>query len=153
MPAKGEHSREAAGGPDPERAARDEAIAARYEGAPGPRQLLARGDIDREACERVERARAAGPPERPFADLIAALRAERERQGLSLADIAERSGMDRAAVHKLEIGVNRNPTAETLGRYAAALGKQIRCTIADRATPTPPASPRSRHPGAQHMHR
>ena len=53
--------------------------------------------------------------------LIAALRAERERQGLSLADLAERTGIDRAAIHKLEIGVNTNPTLATLSRYAGAL--------------------------------
>ena len=57
--------------------------------------------------------------------MIAALRAERERQGLSLADIAERTGMDRAAIHKLEIGLNSNPTYATLTRYATALGTRI----------------------------
>ena len=44
---------------------------------------------------------------------------------MSLADIAARAGMDRAAVHKLEIGLNRNPTFATLDRYADALGLQI----------------------------
>ena len=38
-----------------------------------------------------------GPPRHPFRELIAALRAERQGQGLSLADVAERTGMDRAA--------------------------------------------------------
>ena len=57
--------------------------------------------------------------------MIAALRAERERQGLSLADVAERTGMDRAAIHKLEIGLNSNPTHATLTRYASALGTRI----------------------------
>jgi len=44
---------------------------------------------------------------------------------LSLTDIAERTEMDRAAVHKLEIGLNRNPTYTTLDRYADVLGVQI----------------------------
>jgi len=57
--------------------------------------------------------------------LIAALRAERERQGLSLADLAERAGMGRSAVHKLDIGSNRNPTFATLSRYASVLGTRI----------------------------
>jgi transcriptional regulator with XRE-family HTH domain len=69
--------------------------------------------------------RASGPPGRGFRELIAALRAEREQQGLSLADVAERSGMDRAAIHKLEIGLNANPTQATLTRYAHALGIRI----------------------------
>ena len=66
-----------------------------------------------------------GPPARPFRELIAALRAERERQGLSLADLAKRTGMDRAAIHKLEIGLNSNPTYATLTRYAHALDARI----------------------------
>ena len=69
--------------------------------------------------------RASGPRVRPFRQLIAALRAERERQGLSLADLAKRTGMDRAAIHKLEIGLNSNPTYATLTRYATALGTGI----------------------------
>ena len=64
---------------------------------------------------------ASGPPARPFRELIGALRAERERQELSLADLAKRTGMDRAAIHKLEIGLNSNPTYATLTRYAQAL--------------------------------
>jgi transcriptional regulator with XRE-family HTH domain len=76
--------------------------------------------------------RAAGPPERPFRELIAALRAERERQGLSLAELAGRAGIDRAAIHKLEIGLNRNPTFATLERYAHALGAQIQWGLQTR---------------------
>jgi transcriptional regulator with XRE-family HTH domain len=37
--------------------------------------------------------------------------------------------MDRAAIHKLEIGVNRNPTLATLNRYAAALGIRIEWSL------------------------
>lgn len=73
----------------------------------------------------------AGPPERPFRALTSALRSERERQGLSLSTVAERSGIDRAALHKLEIGLIKNPTASTLSRYAEALGNQIAWMLAD----------------------
>src|SRR5271156_109614 len=107
------------------RTARDETIAEKYNSQPSPRELCQRGRLAPRAGERAERVRASGPPARPFRELIAALRAERERQGLSLADIAERSGMDRAAIHKLEIGVSRNPTLATLNRYAEALGVQL----------------------------
>jgi DNA-binding phage protein len=116
------------GGPDEstsDRIARDEAIASSYRSRPSPRALAQSGQIDQQACEQAERVRASGPPARPFRELIAALRAERERQGLSLADVAERSGMDRAAIHKLEIGLNANPTYATLTRYASALGTRI----------------------------
>ena len=81
--------------------------------------------IDRQAAEQAERLRPPGPRARPFRELIAALRAERERQSLSLADLAKRTGMDRAAIHKLEIGLNSNPTHATLTRYASAVGARI----------------------------
>jgi DNA-binding XRE family transcriptional regulator len=53
------------------------------------------------------------------------LRAERERQGLSLADVSQRSGIDRAALCRLESGRHANPTIATLMRYARALGKEL----------------------------
>jgi hypothetical protein len=115
----------------PSRVKRDKAIEARYADNPSPKELYERGDLDRESYDQVKKKRAAGPPDRPFGALIAALRAERERQGLSLADVARRSGMDRAAIHKLEIGLNRNPTYATLARYAEALDKRIEIVISD----------------------
>lgn len=64
-------------------------------------------------------------------ETLATLRLAREREGLSLAEVAERSGIDRAAVSRLENGHNTNPTIDTLGRYAAALGKRIAFSIVD----------------------
>jgi ribosome-binding protein aMBF1 (putative translation factor) len=52
------------------------------------------------------------------------LRELREAAGLSLADVAERTGMDKAFVSRLELG-RGNPTVDTLARYAAALGKRV----------------------------
>jgi DNA-binding XRE family transcriptional regulator len=120
-----------------DRVARDEAIAAQYAGRPSLRTLSESGQIDRKTFESAQRLRAAGPPQRPFRDLIAALRAERERQGLSLADMAERTGIDRAAIHKLEIGVNTNPTLATLSRYAGALGARIEWDLKTTAMTEP----------------
>jgi predicted transcriptional regulator len=57
--------------------------------------------------------------------LLARLKKEREAAGLSLTDVAERTGMDRAAISRLENGHQANPTVETILRYAAALGKTI----------------------------
>jgi DNA-binding phage protein len=126
-------SRERNGGgasePTADRAEREDAIDERYRRRPSVRELYESGQIDREAYEQAERLRAAGPPARPSRTLVAALRAERERQGLSLADIADRTGMDRAAIHKLEIGVNRNPTLATLNRYADALGLRVEWSL------------------------
>jgi DNA-binding XRE family transcriptional regulator len=67
-------------------------------------------------------------------DLLQALhelKAVREQAGLSLADVAERSGIDKAALSRLENGIQANPTVETLLRYAAAVGKRLRWTLED----------------------
>ena len=53
------------------------------------------------------------------------LRREREARGMSLADVADRSGIDRAALSRLENGRQLNPTVNTLSRYARALGKRL----------------------------
>lgn len=59
------------------------------------------------------------------------LRAEREAQGLSLADMQSRTGITRAALCRLENDQQPNPQIATLQRYAAALGKEIHVTPAD----------------------
>ena len=56
-------------------------------------------------------------------------RFQQERPGLSLSDVAVRSGMDRAAVSRLEDGACLNPTLETLYRYAEAVRAEIGFTI------------------------
>jgi len=64
-------------------------------------------------------------------DLLQQLKAAREEKGLSLADLTERTGMDRSALSKLETGQRPNPTIETLVRYADAVGKRLVVTLAD----------------------
>jgi lambda repressor-like predicted transcriptional regulator len=56
---------------------------------------------------------------------IADLKAERERRGLSLADIETRSGLKRSALSRLENDPTANPTMLTLQRYALALGMSV----------------------------
>jgi ribosome-binding protein aMBF1 (putative translation factor) len=56
---------------------------------------------------------------------LQALKRERTRRGLSISDVAERSGLDRAVVSRLENGKQDNPTVATLMRYAAAVGKRF----------------------------
>lgn len=51
------------------------------------------------------------------------LKREREASGLTLDDVAERSGLDAAAIGALEEGRVADPSVGTLARYAAALGK------------------------------
>ncbi len=91
---------------------------------PSRAEMIASGDIDPEDSTTV-------------ADWIAlrravlAMKAERERQGLSLADVSLKSGITAPALSKLENGQNPNPTVNTLARYARALGKGIRFSIED----------------------
>lgn len=56
---------------------------------------------------------------------LQALKRERERRGLSITDVAQRSGLDRAVVSRLENGKQDNPTIATLMRYAEAIGKRF----------------------------
>lgn len=61
------------------------------------------------------------------------LKRERERQGLTLAQLAERTGMDAATLGRIEAGTAGNPTLGTLSRIAHALGKDISCRLVERA--------------------
>jgi len=83
---------------------------------PGLEDLLACGD----ATEAI--------PQGEYLELramLGTLKKHRERKGLSLTDVATRSGMDRAAISRLENGVYLNPTVDTLYRYAQAVGADI----------------------------
>lgn len=68
-------------------------------------------------------------------DVMQILREERTRQGLSLADIQERTGIARSALSRLETDANANPTLTTITRYADALDKDLHILLADK-TPT-----------------
>ncbi len=65
--------------------------------------------------------------------LLALLRTERERQQVTLAQLAERTGMDQAALSRLETGKADNPTLDTVFRVAAGLGKTVGCVLRDAA--------------------
>ncbi len=101
----------------PEQQRQLEEIRARFQREkPGLKDLLASGD----ATEVV--------PQGEYMELramLGTLKKHRERQGLSLTDVANRSGMDRAAISRLENGVYLNPTVDTLYRYAQAVGADI----------------------------
>src|SRR5262245_1137706 len=86
--------------------------------------------------EAIRREHAANPRQRPvgainrrsFAailSLMARFKALRESQGLSLAEVAERMGIDAPALSRLETGKVLNPTLATLHKWAEALGKTL----------------------------
>jgi ribosome-binding protein aMBF1 (putative translation factor) len=64
-------------------------------------------------------------------DAVKLLKTERERMGLSLADVSERMGMERPNLSRLENEADSNPTIATLIRYADALGKHLFIALAD----------------------
>jgi transcriptional regulator with XRE-family HTH domain len=47
--------------------------------------------------------------------------------------MADRTGMDRAMIRRLENGQLGNPTLATVGHYARALGKHVVVTLVDAA--------------------
>jgi len=53
------------------------------------------------------------------------LKREREQRGISLGDLAERSGIDKGNLSRLENDINANPTLETLVRIARAIGGEL----------------------------
>ncbi len=87
-----------------------------------------------EQQEVIRKVREEFPPlviDPELAKALAALRAERKRQGLSLSDVSERSGIDRATLSKLETGKVSNPTVGTLRALAHALNKRLSWLLID----------------------
>jgi ribosome-binding protein aMBF1 (putative translation factor) len=57
--------------------------------------------------------------------LVARFRSVRESQGLTLAEVAQRMGIDAPALSRLETGKMLNPTLATLHKWAEALGQKL----------------------------
>lgn len=96
-----------------------------------------RGQVARELPELLARHEARMLALDQLQLLLDQLKAAREAQGLSLADLTRLTGMDRSALSKLETGRRPNPTVDTLVRYAEAVGKRIVVSLADaEGTPT-----------------
>lgn len=93
---------------------------------PGPDELIDRGEID----ELVPQAQYI-----ELRALMVRLRETRERMGLSLTDLSERTGLTRSAISRLENGWNVNPTLETLYRYTEALGVGLKFAVDESTEP------------------
>jgi transcriptional regulator with XRE-family HTH domain len=63
----------------------------------------------------------------------ARIRIEREKRGWSLTDLAQRSGVSRAMINKVERG-EASPTASLLGRLAGAFGLTLSMLLARTET-------------------
>lgn len=116
----------------PAQEAREAAVRARFQRErPSLRDLLESGDGTEPLAQREYFELQVACRER--------LRPLREAAGLSLSDMAARTGMDRAAIQKLESGVHTNPTISTINRYLRALGKRLVVSIVDEAADSPVA--------------
>jgi transcriptional regulator with XRE-family HTH domain len=69
------------------------------------------------------------PADDPTAAIAARIRIERESRSWSLADLAERSGVSKAMISKIERS-EASPTATVLGRLSGAFGLQLSALLA-----------------------
>jgi DNA-binding XRE family transcriptional regulator len=58
-------------------------------------------------------------------ELAAELKKARTTQGLSLATVAKRSGIDKEALRRIEAGMNTNPPISTLELIARCVGARL----------------------------
>lgn len=95
------------------------------------RMRRVRAEVEAEKDDILRRGREAfAAHEQALGETIRQLKQLRESMGLSLQELAERMGTDRANVHRLE-NVPGNPTVATLARYAKAVGKRLVISLAD----------------------
>ncbi len=101
----------------PAEIARIQALREKYKNRPTPQELLASGDYAAPAPLAVYL---------KIKQLMHQLKAARAKAKLSLADLAERTQIDRGYLTKLENMQQANTTLETVSRIAEALGLEIR---------------------------
>ncbi len=83
---------------------------------PSPEELIASGEgTNFDLCGEYHALR-------PF---VEGIKQVREAAGLTLAEVSRRCGIDQPALSRLENGRNKNPTLDTLWRYAAAVGLRL----------------------------
>jgi DNA-binding Xre family transcriptional regulator len=107
----------------PEDRARHRAIRKTYQDKPSLEQLVARGELGGNPIALGSYLN--------LRLLVGNLRKLREQAQLSLADVAERSGMDKAMLSRLENGHVSNPGVETIARYLDALGKVLEWRVGE----------------------
>lgn len=110
----------------PERRAKVEALLARRRSMPDKSEEISDRELLAEEYRTTGSIEAAADPISfetmiELRRFISRLREYREREAISLATIANRSGIDMAALSRLENG-RGNPTFSTLSRYVQALG-------------------------------
>jgi DNA-binding XRE family transcriptional regulator len=106
-----------------EQRAEEEAI--RRQHAANPLRRRPAGVVNRQSFEAI-------------LHLVARFKALRESQGLTLAEVADRMGIDPPALSRLETGKVLNPTLATLLKWAEALGQKLNVELsaAEGAAPS-----------------
>lgn len=99
------------------------------------RVTVARAEVEQDKAEFLRKAKQykqeVDAARATLQEALRMLKEERINQGLSLADIQERTGIERPNLSKLENEAEANPTIATLMRYAEALGKRLLIVLAD----------------------
>ena len=86
--------------------------------------------IDREESDQIKaKGRAIFAHHEAMQEVIAALKAARQAQGLSLAEVGERSGIGKANLSRLENDASPNPTWDTITRYAESVGRRLQVNV------------------------
>lgn len=98
-------------------------------------EQLAKVERDRELLEQelpelMAKGQAIFARHERLLETLHALKAERLAQGVSLAEMARRTGIAKASLSRLENAKHPNPTVSTLDRIAQALGKQVLIELA-----------------------
>ncbi len=91
-----------------------------------------REQIEQEKPEINARIRAHMAEVTDLAKIFSELRRVREKQGMSLTDLQDKTGIDRASLSKLETGQRANFTLETVVRYAEAVGKHVQFVLSEK---------------------
>jgi ribosome-binding protein aMBF1 (putative translation factor) len=118
----------------PEQRAKAEAALARIQSPEyQERERKGREALDREyrATGTLSATPVADPNAEAFMAFIRSLREARESAGLSLDELASRSGIDKAQLSRLETGRVADPRSSTLSRYAHAIGKRLAWSLED----------------------
>ena len=89
------------------------------------RHALIREQVAQEKPRLSARARAKKAELMELRHALILLKKERETRGLSLAEVAERSGIDTSGLSQLENEPSANPTLDTLMRIAEAIGVKL----------------------------
>lgn len=104
---------------------RHQAIREKFKNKPGLQQLVAEAEVTGKTMSLAAYVN--------LRLLVSKLRTLREEANLSLVEVSERSGMDKAMLSRLETGQVANPGIETISRYLDALHKVLEWRVIDAA--------------------